>query len=344
MNALKSTIGMTAAAVVLLGMSQFALADTISPTSYTNDTLAVGESVTIEKTVIIEATGPTGALIDVHFLIDTSGSMGSAIAGAKAAAGNILSGLAGFGDLATGVGVFAEGAYLPGEYAVPGTVINSDLSTSDAITAAAIDAVTLSVPDYGGDFPERGQDALVKAVENLSWRPGSTRFVVALGDASWKDDITSDADAIAVLDEYNVDLIGLNFGGSAFSGSLDDLGGTVYPTSTGAAAITAAILGAVDDSFASYDEVTVGDLGMGLPEIGVSVECTSADSGACVGADAIGDYDRSIDRTFTFDVTFTRVTEGDTTCDTYALVDGGIAATEVDTFTSAPVPEPSTMI
>lgn len=355
MNALKNTFHMTAAAVVLLGMTQFAMADSISPTSYT-DTLAVGESVTISKTVVVEATGPTGALIDVHFLIDTSGSMGVAIAGAKAAAADILTGLGGFGSLASGVGVFSEGAYLPGT--PPGSVINSYLTTTAATTIAAINAVTLGVPDGGGDFPERGQDAVQLAVDNLSWRPGSTRFVVALGDASWKNDITTDAAAIAALDAADAELIGLRFSDyssdssfypatddSTFTESVEDLGGTVYATGTDPAAIVAAILAGVDASFESYSEVTVGDLGNGLPEISVFTECTSADIGACVGADAVGVYDRSVDRTFEYDVTFTRLAAGDTTFDTYALVDGSIVDTEVDTFTGgAPVPEPSTVL
>ena len=71
--------------------------------------------------------------------------------------------------------------------------------------------------------------------------------------------------------------------------------------------------------------------------IDVSVVCTGADSGACVGDTAEGDYDRSEERTFTFDVTFTNtgLAPGDsTTFDTYALLDGGIVATEVDTFTN----------
>lgn len=353
MNVLKNTFRTTAAAVVLLGMTQFALADTISPTSYT-DTLAVGESVTIRKTVVVEASGPTDALIDIHFLIDTSGSMGGAIDGAKAAASDILTGLAVYGDdLASGVGVFSEGAYLPGT--PPGSVINSDLTTTAATTIAAINAVTLGNPDGGGDFPERGQDAVKLAVDNLSWRPGSTRFVVALGDASWKNDITTDAAAIAALDAADAELIGLRFGNysyadsdsddTTFTESVEDLGGTVYSPGTDPDDIVTAIIAGVDASFASYGEVTVSDLGVALPGVAVSAECVGADIGACVGEDAVGAYDRSIDRTFEFDVTFEKLMEGDYSFDTLALVDGARVATEADVINgSEPVPEPSTVL
>lgn len=333
---------------MLLPTSGFA--DSISPTSY-SDSLAVGESVTIRKTVLVEASGPTDALIDIHFLIDTSGSMGGAIAGAKAAAVDIAADLAAFGDVASGVGVFSEQASLA--IAAPGNVINSDLTTVTATTLAAINAVTLGVPDGGGDFPERGQDAVKLAVENLTWRPGSTRFVIALGDASWKNDLTSDAVAIAALGAAGAELIGLRF--SSFSGSdvdsddttftesVEDLGGTVYATGTDPSDITDAIIAGITAGFAEYGEVTVDDLNGGLPEIDVTTVCLTADIGACVGADAVGGYDRSVDRTFEYDVTFTRLAEGDTIFPTYALVDGGIVAREIDTFTGTAVPEPTAL-
>ena len=327
-----------------------AQADSIDPASFSAD-LAVGDSVTVRKTVTVDDTPPTDALIDVHFLIDTSGSMSGAIAGAKSAAADILTGLSGFGALAAGVGVYSEGALYPAPS--PSSVINLDLNTSTATVAAAINDVTLGVPDFGGDFPERGQDAVKIASDNLSWRPGSSRFIIALGDASWKNDLTSDADAIAALTGAGAELIGLrfsNFSGSdpdsddtTFTESVEDLGGTVFATGTDPADIVAAILAGVGSSFEDYTTVTVDDLGGGSPEIDVSTVCVSADTGACVGADAVGTYDRSVARTFEFDVTFTRTADGDTAFDTFALVDGAIVAREADRFGGAAVPEPGTL-
>ena len=347
------TLRRAAAAVIGIGMlAPSAFADTIDPTSFAAD-LEVGDSATVRKTVVIEESGPRGALLDVHFLFDTSGSMGGAIAGAKSAAGDILSGLAGFGNLASGVGVFSEGASLLN--APPGNVINQDLTTNAATAQAAINAVTLNNPDGGGDFPERGQDAVALAADNVSWRPGSNRFIIAFGDASWKNDITSDAAAIAALTDNNIDLIGLRFSAfdagdpdsddTNFTQSVEDLGGTVFPTGTDPEDIVDAILAGIVGSFAEYDEVTVSDLGAGLPEIGLSVVCVSADIGVCVGDTAMGDYDRSTDRTFEFDVTFTRLADGDKAFQTHALVDGGIVASENDRFGGdAALPEPTSLL
>jgi hypothetical protein len=78
-----------------------------TPAVFNGPELAVGESVTIRKTVTVDESGPTDALIDAHFLIDTSGSMGSQVAVAKAAATALFNSLNDdFGDVSAGVGVF----------------------------------------------------------------------------------------------------------------------------------------------------------------------------------------------------------------------------------------------
>lgn len=342
-------------APAVLAIGGPAAADSIDPTSYM-DTLAVGESVTIRKTVTVDDAPAVDSPLDVFFSIDTSGSMGTAIAGAKAASTSILSGLGGVGDLAVGVGVYAESA--TGD-PPPGAFINLDLSTDTGAGGAvdtAIGAVTVGDPDFGGDFPERGQDAIKAIAEGASWRTGSKRFIVSLGDASWKNDLVSDADAIAALAAEDITLIGLRFSDlssdaafepgtddDTFTESVLDLGGTALPTGTDPADITAAIIAAITSSFDTYSTVAVDDLGNGLPEIEVSSVCVSAAGGACVGAVATGMYDRSTTNVFEFDVTFTRVASGDTTFDTYGLVDGVIAATEVDTFKDGSViPLPAT--
>ena len=87
-------VKLSALSVAALGFfAGGALADSISPDSFAAD-LAVGESVTVAKTVTISAGKPTDALIDAYFLIDTSGSMGGAINAAKAAAGDIFTTIA----------------------------------------------------------------------------------------------------------------------------------------------------------------------------------------------------------------------------------------------------------
>lgn len=319
-------------------------ADTISPTSYA-DTLAVGGSVTITKTVTIEST-TTSALLDVMFVFDVTGSMGGAIGGAKATAASILTSLSGYGDLASGTGWYADPTY---------NGVQSNLTTTDATTIASINGYgactvggVFDVNLCGGDAPEVGYAAIKQAAESASWRPGSNRFIIALGDASSKTPPTS-ADTIAALNAANATFIGISFG-SGFTSSMSPLAtatdGSIYTSSTSGDAIAAAILAAIEESFASYSSVTVGDLGAGMPGVDVSVACVSADTGSCVGASAVGTYDRSVDRTFTFDVTFTGAAPGDYSFSTHALVDGGIVASEADRITvggDVTVPEPTSL-
>lgn len=355
------------AATALIFSAGGALADSISPLTFEAD-LAMGESVTIEKTVVISAGGPTDALIDAYFLIDTSGSMGGVIGAAKSAATDIFSAIrTNFGDdVAGGVGVYSENAGLAGTpcqvilsggscstpgaiFTAPGTVLNQDISTSEATVVGAIGDVTLSDPDYGGDGPENVVDALKLVADNASWRPGSNRFIFTFSDADGKGLDYTSADAIAALNDQNITLVALSFSGnshlnymtSTFSGSVDF---SAFSSGTSAAAIVANITAGITAGFAKYGSVTVDDLGGGDPAIDVSAVCTGADIGECSGAFALGDYDRSVDRTFTFDVTFTRVGAGTKEFTTFAIVDKGIVARERDRFPGddmPPVPLPA---
>jgi hypothetical protein len=120
------------------------------------------------------------------------------------------------------------------------------------------------------------------------------------------------------------------------------LGATLFAGGTSPTTVANAIKAAVAAGFATYSRVGVSDLGGGLPQIGVSTTCVSANTGACVGSDAVGSYLRDVNRTFEFDVTFTRLAAGAKAFDTFALVDRGIVARERDTFGTA-VPEPGTL-
>lgn len=345
--------GLAIAAFASASFASAAFADTISPTSF-SATLKIGESVTIRKTVTVTEERPTTTPLDVMFLIDTTGSMSGAIAGAKAAAGDILTGLSAFGDLESGAGVFGGGIPLLGAPS-PGSPINSDLNASTAVTQAAINATTLGTPDGGGDFPERGQDAVKIVAENADWRPGSKRVIIALGDSSWNNNTVSDAQAKAALDDNNVDLIGLRFSNfvgspgaatddSTFTESVEDLGGTVFETGTDPADIVAAILAGIGSAFDKYTKVGVDDFGAGLPGVDVSTVCVSAAAGgACVGDEAVGDWDRSAEREFEFDVTFKALADGVYSFDTYATVDGVKVAAEADRITVAPIPVPASL-
>ncbi|MQM29806.1 MAG: hypothetical protein CRU78_04330 [Candidatus Accumulibacter phosphatis] len=316
-----------------------AFADSISPTSY-SASLGIGESVTITKTVVVTKEAPTSALVDIVFVFDTTGSMGSAIDGAKATATALLADL----NLAYGGGVGSGVAY----YNDPGAGVLSTITTTSATTVATIAGLGAS---GGGDYEELGYAGISDAADpTTGWRPGSNRFIVALGDAGFKTPPTAAA-TTAALASIGADLIGIDFCASSgtcafaptFKTDIEGLGGVVTPSSTSASDIADAIKASIAASFEEYSTVTVGDIGGGLPEIAVTTVCTGADTGACVGAEAHGTYDRSVDRTFTFDYTFTRMAAGDKSFDTYALVDGGIVATEADRFGTT-VPEPASLV
>ena len=319
-------------AVGALGiLASGAFADSISPTSY-SASLGIGEKVTIRKTVTITG-APTSALIDVMFVFDTTGSMGGAIAGAKTTATSLITSLGSFGSVGSGVGFYND----------PGAGVRQTISETAATTQATIN--TLSAGG-GGDTPELGYDGVSAAATGGGWRAGSNRFIIALGDAPFKNGADNAATTATKLTAANAKLVGIRFGSNAtFDTSVTGLGGSVFLSSTSPDAIAAAITAGITAGLAKYSTVTVDDLGGGSGIIDVDTRCVSADSGACVGADAVGTYDRSKERTFEFDVTFTRLAGGDLTFDTYAIVDRGIVATERDTFgTTFTTPEPATLV
>ncbi len=309
----------------------FAYADSISPTSFAAS-LGVGDSVTITKTVVVTAAPPTTAPIDVMFVFDTTGSMGSAIATAKSAASGILAGLASFGSLQAGVAFYND----------PGHGITQNLTASTSAVQTAINGYSAG---GGGDFPELGWAGIGTAADSGTWRAGSNRFIIVFGDAPFKDgEGYTQASANAAVAAKGAKVIGMNYGGTgagSFGGDIDTFAGSqLFSGTTSATTVTADILAGVTSGFSTYSTVTVGDLGAGFPDIAVSTLCTSADIGTCGGATATGVYDRSVDRTFSFDVTFTRTGSADAAFDTHALVDGKIVASERDRFE---VPEPTSL-
>jgi hypothetical protein len=163
-------------------------------------------------------------------------------------------------------------------------------------------------------------------------------------DDQFGQPIANVAETTALLDSLGVDLFGLQFRGSfSFTSSIEALGGVAFETTDDTDSIVSSITKGIVAGFGDYSSVTVDDLGVGLPFIDVTVECKTADIGTCDGAEAKGAYTRSATRVFEFAVTFTRLAAGSTTFNTYGLVDGGIVATEVDTFNdgSAVIPLPA---
>jgi len=163
-----------------------AMADSISPTSV-SATLPVGGSVTVNKVVTVTAGTPTTAKVDVFFLADTTGSMGGPIAAVQAAATNIMTGLAGLGDVAFGVGEYKDQPATSGDpYAYRrNTAVTSTIATAQA-------GINLWGASGGGDTPEADLFGLTQVATGTGafasgFRSGAAKIVVWFGDAVGHD-------------------------------------------------------------------------------------------------------------------------------------------------------------
>jgi hypothetical protein len=324
---------MLVSAVVLAMVGTAALADSISPSSYSGD-LTVGGEVTIQKTVTVTAGAPTTSMVDVYFLADTTGSMYSAIAAVQAGATAILAGAAGLGDVAFAVGEYKDWDGDPYAYR-----LNQAMTT---VQASAQNGINMWGADGGADTPEAQLFALDQAAGGATgWRAGSSRILVWFGDAPGHDPSpspggVSEAIVTAALVANGIEVEALNVG----YGGLDDYGqatritaatgGTLY-SGIDAGNIVDTINDAIEEAFQNYSMVSLEAVG-NMPGVGVSFSPASY----------IGTYDRSIERQFTFDVTFTGLDEGTHDFVINALVDRGIVATETDRITVGAIPEPLT--
>ncbi len=329
------SIAATALAVIAIPFS--ALADSISPDSF-GATLGVGESVTIHKEVTVDAGTPTSSKVDVYFMADTTGSMGSYLNAIKSSASAILSSTAGLGDVAFAVGEYKD-FNMWDDYAYR---LNTAMTTTEATAQAGINAWSAN---GGADWPEAPLYALSSAADSAAtgWRAGSERILVWFGDAPGHDPSggATQASTIAALSAKNISVQAIDVGTA--SDGMDSTGqataiangtsGNVY-TGIDSSSIVDTITAAITTAVSTYSTV---DLGISGAPAGVTVTSTSGHSGS---------YDRSISRTFGFDVTFTGVTPGDYSFGIDALVDGGIVATESDHIivTTADAPEPGTML
>jgi len=325
------------------------LADSIDPEAFTA-TLAVGESITIQKTVTVSAGSPSTSRADVFFLVDTSGSMGGIINSVKSNAGSILSSTSGFGDIAWGVGSYEDFPTSPwGGSGDEAWRLNQAITTDAALVQNGINSLTLG---YGNDGPESNLYALSQAASEASWRAGAQKFVVWFGDAEGHDPDTTPgypgptlSQTIDTLTGEMITVIGVNSG--YVSGGLDQTGqATAITDATGGNYVSIGsnpgdlivdtILDSLEAAFAVYSQVSLAAYD-NLPGVDVSIS-----------AGYFGSYDRSEEREFTFDVTFTALAEGVHDFYIDALVDGGIIGTELDRIIvtnggSTPVSEPGAL-
>jgi hypothetical protein len=128
-----------------------------------------------EKITVTIPAQPIREQIDVYFLADNTGSMGSAIANVKAGASSIMSTLAGIvPDIQFGVGNYRD-------FTDPVAFKNQQVITANqALVTTAINSWTAS---GGGDLPEADLFALQEVANVAGWRPGAMKFIVWFGDA-----------------------------------------------------------------------------------------------------------------------------------------------------------------
>ena len=322
------------AALSLLGTAMFgtaAVADSITPDTYST-TLNVGESVTIRKTVEITER-PSSARVDVFFLSDTTGSMGGEIGQVKTNALSVLSNISGLGDVQFAVGEYKD---ITDAFTYR---LNTALTSNTTDVQAGINAWSAT---GGGDYAEANLFGLEEAAENTPWRDGSTRILIWFGDAPGHDPRagSTEASATAALTAENIRVQAVNSGGLDDYGQATRItnatGGNIFNIAGSGDGIVDAINDAITATFSEYNKVTLAVNGAAP---GVDVSFTPANY--------MGDFDRSITRTFDFDVTFTGLVAGTHNFTIDALVDGGVVATEKDSIRVnggvPPVPLPATL-
>jgi len=315
---------MAAAGLALLTAPGLARADSISPTSF-SATLGVGGSTTVHKTVTVSA-GTVATKADIFFLSDTTGSMGGTIAGVQAAASSILTSTAGLGDIAWGVG----------QYKDVGDIFTYNLDANITnVQATVTTAIGTWSASGGGDTPEDQLHALTLVANTTAWRTGSQKIVVWFGDAIGHDPASggeTQASTIAALQAQGVKVIAFDVGnldGTGQATAITSATGGSY--NVGLANPEADVVAAISAAFATYSSVCL--------DTSEAPAGVTASSTPCI----VGAFDRSIDRTFDFDLTFTGNTPGVYTFPTIATVDGGNVAPESDTITVTGVPEPATL-
>jgi hypothetical protein len=282
----------------------------------------------VHKTVTVTAGTPTSSLVDVYFLADTTGSMGGVIGAVSAAATAILTSTAGLGDVK-----FAVGEYKDQPSTDPTSAYAYHLNTAmTSSVAAATAGINLWSAGGGGDTPEAQLFGLQTLATNpaTGWRTGSAKILVWMGDAPGHDPSggATLASAIAaltsgqssVIKTFAMDVGALNSTSQA-TAITTATGGAVF-AGLNSASVVAAITAAITSAFSTYSSVSL-DLSE-APGTHVSVVSTPAITGS---------FDRSISRTFGFDVTFTGLSEGTDDFNIYAKVDTGRVATEGDGIT-----------
>jgi len=323
MSLTRTLAGGACLAIAGLG-AQVALADSISPTSF-SASVGVGGSATVKKTVTVTKEVTSG--VDIFFMADTTGSMFSQIAAVQASAASLLA----------STGVYGGVRWAVGEYKDVGDSYVYRLNT--ALTSDTT-AVTNGINDWaaagGGDTPEAQIYALQTAAGAATgWGASTAKVLVWFGDEPGHDpsaDGTTEGTATAALQAKNIKVEAIDVGSLNSTGQASRIAaatGGSYFAGIDSGTIADAIDAAIKSAVTNYSKVCLDTSEAGAAGV-------AAASTPCF----VGSYDRSVDRTFDFDLTFTGVSAGEFSFNTYGTVDGIRVATEADRIT---VPEPGSL-
>ncbi|ELS02139.1 hypothetical protein Xen7305DRAFT_00018500 [Xenococcus sp. PCC 7305] len=213
--------------LVLLAANMFfaqgANADSLTPDNI-NKTVKITKSISINRTVTLDATPELK--VDVLFLSDNTGSMGSAITNVQNNATTLLNNLVTtYGDIEIGVAHYfsdpAEGdpsGYGAGYYHLLEPVAGGN--QADAI--AAINN-WVAPPGYGYDWPEANLFALHQAATSgdstasgiatnydTQWRADAQKVIVWFGDAPSHTSTVDVPETIQALQDENIKVVAIN--------------------------------------------------------------------------------------------------------------------------------------
>lgn len=326
--------GLAAVALLTLGLSAPAQAQEISP-DLVEQTLDVGESFTINKTITLPEEGAT--TVDLFFLADNTGSMSDEVANAQAGATDIL-------DALPGTYQFGASGYVgdPSEFGVDPSeafFVNQGLTSDKSAVEDGIDEWFAS---GGGDFPEANFFALEQLASSAAWRPEAQRLVVWFGDAPSHTATTTEAEAIDALNSADADVVAFN---SSTSGSgIDDDGQASSVVSSVGGSLIHGFNGLSTEDFVSAVNTQISEATSAVDLVfGSSFSGTGLDL-AFTCTDPLGCTDVAGGESRTFDLTVTGLEPGDYEFDVFAQ---GIDAFETDMITvvgdeePTPVPEPA---
>jgi len=186
--------------------------------------------------------------VNIGFLVDTTGSMGSTITGVKSAISRVVD------DINSGsksISKFLVMVYGDPDFGDISIVDNTEDMTS------SIDAITLGVPNGGGDCPERTTEAIRLAVNAA---PNNTSLFVYT-DASSKETELADA----IIAQARAKSIGVNFFVSGNCGSVsDDIYSTIAQGTGGVVSLYEHNVAGAEGTFAQINPVFVGNLQEGI--------------------------------------------------------------------------------